>query len=60
MDGSVQVRRRCGYVIAPRLFPRVRNGVEIGRRRKERGGVIGGCMVLGRRNGSDRSEGEEE
>jgi len=41
MDGSVQVRRRCGYVIAPRLFPREGNGVEIGRRRKGRG-----CWVV--------------
>jgi hypothetical protein len=51
MDGSVQVRRRCGYVIAPRVFPRERNGVEIGRRRKSRGcwvvyGVWGGGMEV--------------
>lgn len=58
IDGSVQVRRRCGYVIAPRLFPRVGNGVEIGRRRKGRGVVW--CMVLGGGMEQIGSKGEEE
>jgi hypothetical protein len=58
MDGSVQVRRRCGYVIAPRLFPRVGNGVEIGRRWKGRGGWW--CMGLGGAMEQIGSKGEEE
>jgi len=47
----VQVRRRCGYVIAPRLFPREQRCVEIGRRRGEEEGRVDGT---GRWDGTDR------
>jgi hypothetical protein len=59
MDGSVQVRRRCGYVIAPRLFPREQRR---GGDRVEKGAEVVVVDGAGRWNGAgglgQKGEGE--